>query len=211
MRFSDCIKKNNAPHLVQVAFVYWSVFDRKIKMETNAMNMRSQIMICIKLKLVPKRFMRMPQTQNSQAGWIKFKCNDSSWEQPLHILGMMKWMIDGAESGKIFKTLLICCVLGKYDASYSCLFCCSYETFETDFPICEIFISNLNLRNYNNETYQTLQISFLNYLFINKAKLWDLCIIIISSFSILIAFRIMPNDWTVWWAQRDPAKCANFF
>ena len=173
------------------------------------MNMRSQIMICIKLKLVPKRFMRMPQTQNSQAGWIKFKCNDSSWEQPLHILGMMRWMIDGAESGKIFKTLLICCVLGKYDASYSCLFCCSYETFETDFPICEIFISNLNLRNYNNETYQTLQISFLNYLFINKAKLRDLCIII--SFSILIAFRVMPNDWTVWWAQLDPAKCANFF
>lgn len=65
----------------------------------------------------------------------------------------MKWMIDGAESGKIFKTLLICCVLGKYDASYSCLFCSSYETFETDFPIREIFISNLNLRNYNNETY----------------------------------------------------------
>ena len=155
------------------------------------MNMRSQIMICIKLKLVPKRFMRMPQTQNSQAGWIKFKCNDSSWEQPLHILGMMKWMIDGAESGKIFKTLLICCVLGKYDASYSCLFCCSYETFETDFPICEIFISNLNLRNYNNETSQTLQISFLNYLFINKAKFWDLRIIIIISFSILIAFRII--------------------
>ena len=123
---------------MQVAFVYWSVFDLKIKIETNAMNMRSQIMICIKLKLVPKRFMRMPQTQNSQAGWIKFKCNDSSWEQPLHILGMMKWMIDGAESGKIFKTLLICCVLGKYDASYSCLFCCSYETFETDFPTIQI-------------------------------------------------------------------------
>ena len=157
------------------------------------MNMRSQIMICIKLKVVPKRFMRMPQTQNSQAGWIKFKCNDSSWEQPLHILGVMKWMIDGAESGKIFKTLLICCVLGKYDASYSCLFCCSYETFETDFPICEIFISNLNLRNYNNETYQTLQISFLNYLLINKAKLWDLCIIIIISFSIIIINRLPYN------------------
>ena len=76
----------------------------------------------------------------------------------------MKWMIDGAESGKIFKTLLICCVLGKYDASYSVLFCRSFETVETDFPICEIFISILNLRNSNNETYQTLHISFPKYL-----------------------------------------------
>ena len=76
----------------------------------------------------------------------------------------MKWMIDGAESSKIFKTLLICCVLGKYDASYSALFCCNYETVETDFPICEIIISILNLRNSKNETYQTLHMSFLNYL-----------------------------------------------
>ena len=37
------------------------------------MNMRSQIMIWIKIKLVRKRFMRMPQIQNSQARWIKFK------------------------------------------------------------------------------------------------------------------------------------------
>ena len=149
---------------IWLLYVYWSIFDRKIKMKTNAMNMRSHIMICIKLKLLRKRFMSMLQIQNSQAVWIKFKCNDSSWEQPLHIFGMMKWMIDGAESGKIFKTLLICCVLGKYDASYSCLFCCSYETVETDFPICEIFISVLNLRNSKNETYQTLHMSFLNYL-----------------------------------------------
>ena len=34
----------------------------------------------------------------------------------------------------------MCCMLGKYDASYPYLFCCSYETVETDFPICEIFI-----------------------------------------------------------------------
>ena len=108
---------------IWLLYVYWSIFDRKIKMKTNAMNMRSHIMICIKLKLLRKRFMSMLQIQNSQAVWIKFKCNDSSWEQPLHILGVMKWMIDGAESGKIFKTLLICCVLGKYDASYSVLFC----------------------------------------------------------------------------------------
>ena len=148
---------------IWLLYVYWSIFDRKIKMKTNAMNMRSHIMICIKLKLLRKRFMSMLQIQNSQAVWIKFKCNDSSWEQPLHILGVMKWMIDGAESGKIFKTLLICCVLGKYDASYSVLFCCSYETVETDFPICEIFISVLNLRNSKNETYQTLHMSFLNY------------------------------------------------
>ena len=37
------------------------------------MNMRSQIMIWIKIKLVRKRFMRMPQIQNSQARWVKFK------------------------------------------------------------------------------------------------------------------------------------------
>ena len=69
----------------------------------------------------------------------------------------------------------------------------------------------LTLRNSINETYQTLQISFPNYLFIIKAKLWDLCIIIIISFSILIAFRMMPNDCIVWWVQLNPAKCAKFF
>ena len=109
-------------------------------------------------------------------------------------------MINGAEFGKIFKTLLICSVQGKYDTSYSPLFCCSYETVETvetDFPIYEIFISILNLRNSDNKRYQTLHMSFLNYLLIIKTKVWDLCIIIIIiiiSFSISIAFRIMPND-----------------
>ena len=123
-------------------------------------------------------------------------------------------MINGAEFGKIFKTLLICSVLGKYDTSYSPLFCCSYETVETDFPIYEIFISILNLRNSDNKRYQTLHMSFLNYLLIIKAKVWDLCIIIIIiiiSFSILIAFRIMPNDWIGWWVQLNPAKCAKLF
>ena len=32
------------------------------------MNMRSQIMICIKIKLVRKRFMRMPQIQTLKRG-----------------------------------------------------------------------------------------------------------------------------------------------
>ena len=63
---------------IWLLYVYWSIFDRKIKMKTNAMNMRSHIMICIKLKLLRKRFMSMLQIQNSQAVWIKFKCNDSS-------------------------------------------------------------------------------------------------------------------------------------
>ena len=54
-------------------------------------------------------------------------------------------------------------MLGKYDASYPYFFCCSYKTVETNFPICEIFIFILNLRSSNNETYQTLHISFLNY------------------------------------------------
>ena len=72
----------------------------------------------------------------------------------------MKWMINGTESGKIFKTLCLCCLLGKYDAGYSCLFCCSNETVETNFPICEMFISILNQLNSYNETYQTLHMSF---------------------------------------------------
>ena len=37
--------------------------------------------------------------------------------------------MNGTESGKIFKTLLTCCELGKYDASYSCLLCGSYQIF----------------------------------------------------------------------------------
>ena len=36
---------------------------------------------------------------------------------------------------KISKTLLTCCVLGKYDASYSCLFLGSYDTVEINFRI----------------------------------------------------------------------------
>ena len=38
-----------------LVFVYWSIYDRK-KMETKAMNMCSEIMICIKLENVPKAF-----------------------------------------------------------------------------------------------------------------------------------------------------------
>ena len=72
--------------------------------------------------------MRMPQIRNYQAWWVKYKRNDNSQQQPLIILGMAKWMVNGNESVKISKTLLTCSVLGKYDASYSCLFLGSYDT-----------------------------------------------------------------------------------
>ena len=77
----------------------------------------------------------MPQIRNSQAWWIKYKRDDNSQQQPLIILGMAKWMVNGNESVKISKTLLTCCVLGKYDASYFCLFLGSYDTVEINFPI----------------------------------------------------------------------------
>ena len=38
-----------------------------------------------------------------------------------------------SESGKMVKTPVICCMLGEYDPSYSCLFFGSYETVEMDF------------------------------------------------------------------------------
>ena len=56
---------------------------------------------------------------NSQAGWNKYKCNNSFQQQPLHILDIMKWRMNGTEPIKIFKTLLISCVLGKYDVCNS--------------------------------------------------------------------------------------------
>ena len=77
----------------------------------------------------------MPQIRNSQAWWIKYKLNDNSQQQPLIILSMMKWMLNGNESVKISKTLFTRCVLGKYDASYFCLFLGSYDTVEINFPI----------------------------------------------------------------------------
>ena len=64
--FSIVLRKTMVHIWCKLPFVYWSVYDRKVKMETIAMNMRTQTMICIKLKLVPKRFTRMPQIQNSQ-------------------------------------------------------------------------------------------------------------------------------------------------
>ena len=79
---------------------------------------------------------------------------------------------------------------------------------------CNLWNIDLDFWNFNDEIYQTLQMSFLNYLLIIKAKVWDLCIIIIIiiiSFSLLIAFHIMPNDWIVWWVQLNPAKCAKPF
>ena len=81
--------------------------------------------------------MRMPQIRNSQAWWIKYKRNDNSQQQPLIILGMV--MVNGNESVKISKTLLTCCVPGKYDASYSYLFLGSYDTVEINFPIVNIY------------------------------------------------------------------------
>ena len=50
-----------------------------IKMGTSAMNMWSEIMIGIKLKLLRKGFMGMLQVRNSLVGWIKYKPgNDNS-------------------------------------------------------------------------------------------------------------------------------------
>ena len=140
--------------------------------------------------------MRMPQIRNSQAWWIKYKRNDNSQQQPLIILGMV--MVNCNESVKISKTLLTCCVLGKYDASYSYLFLGSYDTVEINFPIMKYLFRFLLLRNSNNETNGTLHMSFLNYLFTIEAKLGDLCmikIIIIISFSIFFTFHTIPNYW----------------
>ena len=69
-KFSIVLRKTMLHIWCKLLFVYWSVYDRK-KMETNAMNMWSEIMICIKLQLVRKAFYE-------DAVWIKFKCNDSS-------------------------------------------------------------------------------------------------------------------------------------
>ena len=61
----------------------------------------------------------------------------------------------------MFKNPVICCMLGEYDPSYSCLFCSSYETVEIDSPFVKYLIRCLNLRNSNNETSQTLNMSSL--------------------------------------------------
>ena len=101
-------------------------------------------------------------------------------------------MVNGNKSGENFKSLLICCVLGKYDPSYSCLFYSSYATVEIDFQYVKYLFQFLLLRN--EETYKTLHMSFLNYLLIVKAKPGDLCIIIIIivfSFSKFFTLRIM--------------------
>ena len=140
----------------------------------------------------------MPQIRNSQAWWIKYKRNDNSQQQPLEIiLGMVKWMVNGNESAKISKTLLKCCVMGKYDVSYSYLFLGSYDTVEINFPIVKYLFRFLLLRNSNNETNGTLHMSFINYLFTIEAKLGDLCmikIIIIISFSIFFKqFQIIEK------------------
>ena len=138
----------------------------------------------------------MPQIRNSQAWWIKYKRNDNSQQQPLIILGMV--MVNGNESVKISKTLLTCCVLGKYDASYSYLFLGSYDTVEINFPIVKYLFRFLLLRNSNNETNGTLHMSFLTYWSIIKAKLGDLCIIdiiIIIGFSIFFTFHTIPNNF----------------
>ena len=98
----------------------------------------------------------MPQIRNSQAWWIKYKRNDNSQQQPLIILGMAKWMVNGNESVKFSKTLLTCCVLGKYDANYFCLFLGSYDTVEINFPIVKYLFRFLLLWNSNDETNGTL-------------------------------------------------------
>ena len=101
--------------------------------------------------------------------------------------------MNGTEPIKIFKTLLISCVLGKYDVCNSCF---SYSAV-TNFPFLNNSFLFLNLRNSNNETYQTLHTGFLDYLLIAKGRVRDLCIIIIIiiiSFSIIFTFHTMPNN-----------------
>ena len=88
-------------------------------------------------------------------------------------------MVNGNESGKIFNTLLICCVLGKYNPSYSYLFCGSNDIVEMNFQFVKYLFQFLLLLNFGKETYHTQHMSFLNYLLIIKAKLEDLCIIAI--------------------------------
>ena len=63
---------------------------------------------------------------------------------------------------------------------------------------CNLWNIDLDFWNFNDEIYQTLQMSFLNYLLIIKAKLGDLCIItiiIIIIFYIFFAFHTIPNNW----------------
>ena len=100
---------------------------------------------------------------------------------PWIIICMMKWVINGTQCDKMFKTPVICCVLTPSKLT---------------FLLWNIYLGFFNIRNSNNETYQTLHMSFLNYLLIIKAKLGDLCIIIILiSFSIFFIFYTMPNNW----------------
>ena len=94
----------------------------------------------------------------------------------------MKWMVNGNETGKIFKTFLICCVLGKYNPSYSYLFCGSDDIVEMNFQFVKYLFQFLLLLNFDRETYHTQHMSFLNYLLIIRAKLGDPSIIIIVIF-----------------------------
>ena len=84
--------------------------------------------------------------------------------------------------------------MGKYEASYSCLFCCSYDTVEIDLQFVKYWFGFLNQRNFNDEIYQTLQMSFLNYLLIIKAKLGDLCIITIIIIIIFLDILRSPYN-----------------
>ena len=191
MKFFYCIKENNASHLAQFGFCLLVRLWQKKKWRLKPWTCDQRSWFALNSKTYERLFMRMPQICNSQAWWIKYKRNDNSQQQPLIILGM-------AKSVKISKTLLTCCVLGKYDASYSCLFLFSYDTVEINFPIVKYLFRFLLLRNSNNETNGTLHMSFLNYLFTIEAKLGDLFIIniiIIKSFSIFFTFHTIPNYW----------------
>ena len=196
MKFFYCIKENNASHLAQFGFCPLVRLWQKKKWRLKPWTCDRRSWFALNSKTYERLFMRMPQIRNSQAWWIKYKRNDNSQQQPLIILGMAKWMVNGNESVKISKTLLTCCVLGKYDASYSCLFLGSYDTVEINFPIVKYLFRFLLLRNSNNETNGTLHMSFLNYLFTIEAKLGDLFIIkiiVIISFSIFFTFHTIPN------------------
>ena len=168
--FSIVLRKTMLHIWRNLVFVYWSVYDRKKKWRLKPWTCDQRPWFPLNSKTYERLFMRVPQIRNSQAWWIKYKRNDNSQQQPLIILGMAKWMVNGSESVKISKTLLTCCVLGKYDASYSCLFLGSYDTVEINFPIVKYLFRFLLLRNSNNETNST---HVLSKLFVHHwSKTW---------------------------------------
>ena len=132
--FFDCINRNNALHLVEVAFCplvrLWQK-EQKWRQTPWPCDQRSWFALNSKsYEGVLRGCLKSATLKRGEST----KRNDNSRRQPLIILVTMKWMINGNESVKISKTLLTCFMLGKYDTSYSCFFLGSYDTVEINFP-----------------------------------------------------------------------------